>query len=464
MLFLLIILNLVVIKNIPMEILKRRKFIQNTGILAASSLLSPLVSFGASPVRKRVAMVGTGVRGIGMWGTSVQEEYHDILEFVGLCDINPGRVEYAKQQMKVDCPVFTDFDKMLKEAKPDTLIVTTTDATHHEYIIKGLEGGLRVISEKPMTTDEKKCQEIFDAEKRSGNQLIVTFNMRYTPYVQEIWELLRAGEIGDIKSVDLNWYLDTDHGASYFRRWHGIKDIGGTLLVHKATHHFDSLNYWMDSEPEEVFAYGSLDFYGQKNSPIHHSHCRPCPHKSECRFYWDITQDSRSMDLYVKQEKHDGYLRDGCVFRKEIDIYDTMAVQYKYANGVPVNYSLTAFSPYEGYRLAINGSKGRLDAWIKSSMPTGVPPYQEITVTNLFGNVNTIKVIPGSGGHGGSDPRLKDKIFRYPDRPDTFKQSAGSRDGAMSALIGIAARNSIESGKIVRIADLTELKPLAKKT
>lgn len=408
-------------------------------------------------------MVGTGGRGIGMWGTSVVEAYSDIVEFVGLCDINPGRVAYAKNQMKVACPVYTDFDKMLREAKPDTLIVTTTDSTHHEFIIKGLEAGLRVISEKPMTTDAEKCEAIFEAEKRTGNKVIVTFNMRYTPYVEEIWELLRNGEIGDIKSVDLNWYLDTSHGASYFRRWHGERQFGGTLLVHKATHHFDTLNYWMDSEPEEVFAYGSLDFYGQKNSPIHHTHCRTCPHKSSCNFYWDITKDRGAMNLYVDHEKHDGYLRDGCVFRKEIDIYDTMAVQYRYANGVPVNYSLTAFSPYEGFRVAINGTKGRLDAWIKSSMPTGVPPYQEIVITNLFGHVKTIQVIPQSGGHGGSDPRLKDKIFRFPDSPDRFKQSAGSRDGAMSALIGIAARQSIETGKIVKIADLTSLKPLAKK-
>ncbi|MCC5935736.1 MAG: Gfo/Idh/MocA family oxidoreductase [Lunatimonas sp.] len=446
-----------------MEALNRRKFIQHTGLLAAGSLLSPLTGYSYRREKQRLAMVGTGGRGIGMWGTSVVEAYSDIVEFVGLCDINPGRVAYAKNQMKVACPVYTDFDKMLREAKPDTLIVTTTDSTHHEFIIKGLEAGLRVISEKPMTTDAEKCEAIFEAEKRTGNKVIVTFNMRYTPYVEEIWELLRNGEIGDIKSVDLNWYLDTSHGASYFRRWHGERQFGGTLLVHKATHHFDTLNYWMDSEPEEVFAYGSLDFYGQKNSPIHHTHCRPCPHKSSCNFYWDITKDRGAMSLYVDHEKHDGYLRDGCVFRKEIDIYDTMAVQYRYANGVPVNYSLTAFSPYEGFRVAINGTKGRLDAWIKSSMPTGVPPYQEIVITNLFGHVKTIQVIPQSGGHGGSDPRLKDKIFRFPDSPDRFKQSAGSRDGAMSALIGIAARQSIETGKIVKIADLTSLKPLAKK-
>jgi predicted dehydrogenase len=409
-----------------------------------------------------VALVGTGSRGTGMFGTSVVAEYSDILEFVGLCDINPGRVAYAKQLMKVDCPVYTDFDRMMKETKPEILIVATTDSTHDQYVIKGLERGIKVICEKPLTTDEKKCQNILNAEKRSGNKVIVTFNMRYTPYVLKIWQLLRAGEIGDIKSVNLNWYLDTSHGASYFRRWHGVRDVGGTLLVHKSTHHFDILNYWVDSEPDELFAYGSLDYYGKKNSDISHTHCRTCPHKKQCKFYWDITNQASMMRMYVDHEKHDGYLRDGCVFRNEIDIYDTMSVQYKYANNVQVSYSLTAFSPYEGYRLAINGTKGRLDAWIQSSMPTGTTPYQEINIINLFGNVKNIKVMPQSGGHGGSDPLLKDKLFRYPDAPDHYRQAAGSREGIMSALIGIAARKSIESGKIIKIGELTELKPMAR--
>lgn len=444
--------------------LNRRKFLQSTGTLAAASILSPsFKAFGAPITKKKLAMVGTGGRGIGMWGTPVQQAYNDIIQFVGLCDINPGRVAYAKKVMKVDCPVFTDFDKMLRETQPDMLIVTTTDATHAQYIVKGLEKGITVITEKPFVTDEKQCEEVLAAEKRTGNKVIVTFNARYGNTVQKIWEVLRSGAIGTIKSADLNWYLDTDHGASYFRRWHGIRGKSGTLLVHKATHHFDMMNYWMDSEPEEVFAYGALDFYGKANSPISHTHCRTCPHQKECNFYWDITRDNNSMRLYVDHESHDGYLRDGCVFRKEIDIYDKMTVQFKYANNVPVSYSLNTFLPYEGYRVAINGSKGRLEAWVQSSMPTGKPAYDEITVMNLFGGVQSYKIFPMEGGHGGSDPRLKDKIFRFPDAPDQYKQSAGSRDGAMSALIGIAARKSIESGKIIKIGDLTSLQPRAQK-
>ena len=110
--------------------------------------------------------------------------------------------------------------QMLKEAKPDVLIVTTMDSTHHEFIIKGLNAGIHVISEKPMTTDEFKCQDILDAERKSGKKLIVTFNYRYSPHRQKLYELLRAGEIGELTSVDFHWYLDVYHGADYFRRWH----------------------------------------------------------------------------------------------------------------------------------------------------------------------------------------------------------------------------------------------------
>jgi predicted dehydrogenase len=418
---------------------------------------------GLSKPKVKLVLIGTGSRGTGMWGRSVQEEYGDVVEFVGLCDINPGRVAYAKEYIGVDCPVYTDFEKMISETSPDALIVCTTDSTHVDYIVRGLEEGLTVISEKPMVIDEHQCQSVLDAERRTGNKVIVTFTRRYRPDVRQIWEILRDGRIGEITSINMNYFLDTSHGASYFRRWHGLKDIGGTLLVHKATHSFDEMNYWVNSEPEEVFAYGSLDFYGQKNSQMSHSHCRPCTHKNECRFYWDITRESRMMDLYVAHEHHDGYLRDGCVFRKEIDIQDTLSVQYKYANGVPATYTLNAFSPYEGYHLAIHGKEGRLDAWIKISMPAGRPPYQEITVTDLNGNANTTRVLPQPGGHGGSDPLLKDRLFRYPDAPDQYRQSAGSRDGTMSALVGIAARKSIETGNVIKIGDLTELTPQATK-
>ena len=204
-----------------------------------------------------------------------------------------------------------------------------------------------MFSEKPMTTDEDKCRDILLAEKESEKDIIIGFNYRYNPHYTKIKELLTAGRVGRLTSVDFHWYLNVYHGASYFRLWHGQREKGGTLWVHKSTHHFDLLNWWLDSDPIEVKAYGSLEHYGKNNSFRGRS-CRTCEYQRSCKFYWDMTKSDFLMRLYADNEKYDGYVRDNCLWRNEIDIYDKMSAQITYANDVVVNYSLTTYSPYEG--------------------------------------------------------------------------------------------------------------------
>lgn len=455
----------------------RRQFLTAVSMLAAGSALSSPLHFGMGNKKLRVVLTGTGVRGTSFWGRRLVEEYPDILEFVGLCDINPGRLEYAKEYMKVDCPTFTNFEEMIGTVKPDLVIVTTKDSTHHQFIVKGLDMGCDVLTEKPLTTDEDKCQEILDAEGRSNRNLIVGFNYRWSPYMTKIKELLHDKEVGKVTSVDFHWYLNTYHGASYFRRWHGLRQSGGTLWVHKSTHHFDLLNWWIDSDPVEVVAYGALEHYGS-NGPFRGDKCRTCDHKKDCKFYWDITKDQRSMKLYVENEKYDGYIRDNCLFRDEINIYDKMSAQIKYANDVIVNYSLTTYSPFEGWRIAFNGMDGRIEAWqdIPWMENEGLDQaalhaaemsqndnknmvYNPLVLHKNWEKHQMIQVGYERGGHGGGDSRLQNKIFKDPNAPDPLKHAAGVRDGAMSCLIGIAARKSIESGEPVRIAELTDLEP-----
>jgi predicted dehydrogenase len=189
----------------------RREFLEQSSLAAGSMLVSPMVSSRPFIAKKRLVLVGTGSRGTGFWGRTVNNNYKDQVEFVGLCDINPGRVEYAKSSMGVNCKTFTDFDVMMKEVKPDIVIVTTVDATHHEFIIKALQYGSDVITEKPMTTDEIKCQSILDAEKKSGRKVIVGFNYRHNPHVTKLKELLSNNRIGKVTSVDFHWYLNVYH-------------------------------------------------------------------------------------------------------------------------------------------------------------------------------------------------------------------------------------------------------------
>lgn len=458
----------------------RRSFLHSVSLLAASAAM-PVSSFNFGK-KLKVVLVGTGVRGVSFWGKRLVDNYSEILEFVGLCDINPGRLEMAKNFMKVNCPTFVNFEEMIKTTKPDLIMVTTTDSTHHEFIIKGLEMGCDVLTEKPLTTDEHKCQAILDAERRTKRRVIVGFNYRWSPYMTKIKELLAANTIGKITSVDFHWYLNNYHGASYFRRWHGQREYGGTLWVHKSTHHFDLVNWWLDSDPAEVFAYGALEHYGS-NGPFRGKNCRTCDHKKDCKYYWDITKDRHMMELYANHEQHDGYIRDNCLFREEINIYDKMSAQIKYANNTIVNYSLTTYSPYEGWKIAFNGTEGRLEAWEdipyleKIEQPDQAELHaremaqgakEEIAYNQMFLHKNwnkyeVVNVPYTRGGHGGGDSRLQDKIFVNPASPDPLRHTAGTRDGAMSILVGIAARKSIESGKPVRIAELTDLEPRAKR-
>ena len=434
--------------------MQRRNFVKNAGVLTIGGMVAPVLN--PSFVKKRIAMVGTGIRGVNMWGIPVINEYSNLIEFAGLCDSNPGRLGAAKRLMKLNCPVYTNFDKMMAEQKPDILIVTSVDDTHDEFIIKGMKCGSDIITEKPMTIDEKKCRAILDAEKATGKNIRVTFNYRYSPHRQKIYELLRSGIIGNITSADFHWYLDVYHGADYFRRWHRLREKSGSLLVHKSSHHFDLLNWWLQSDPVEVFAYGELEFYGKNNS-FRHTDCRSCPHKSKCQFYWDITKDPTLVKLYTDNEKYDRYIRDGCVWRADTNIFDKMAVQIKYANKVQVSYSLTTYSPYEGYRIAFNGTKGRLEAWIKERQPWEEEAFDEIQIIHNFGKREILKVSNNEGGHGGGDARLRKDIF-LPEGKDTYHQIAGSRAGAMAILVGIAARNSIDSGTPVKIKNLTLLR------
>ena len=121
-----------------------------------------------------------------------------------------------------------------------------------------------MITEKPMTIDAARCRRILDAVRRTGRRVTVTFNYRYNPVHEEVRRLLADGEIGEIGSVHFEWLLDVRHGADYFRRWHRDKANSGGLLVHKASHHFDLVNWWLGARPTQVYAQGRLFFYGPR--------------------------------------------------------------------------------------------------------------------------------------------------------------------------------------------------------
>jgi predicted dehydrogenase len=309
----------------------------------------------------------------------------------------------------------------------------------------------------------------------------VAFNYRYMPEFTLLRQVVAEGRIGDPLLVDFQWTLDTNHGADYFRRWHREKDRSGGLLVHKATHHFDLVNFWVDSVPETVFAMGGLRFYGRANAEA----------RGETRPYERYTGEGAARDdpfrlaldeneglrrLYLEAEAETGYLRDRNVFGDGITIEDTLGVLARYRSGVQLHYSLVAYSPWEGFRVCITGTRGRAELFatqgshvIRGQDDEALADEQRpapsalrasgrfLNVFPMFGTPYELPIPEASGGHGGGDLRLLAQLFDPGAPPDPFGRSADEIDGAASIALGVAANRSLETGVPVRVADLIPL-------
>ncbi len=179
--------------------------------------------------------------------------------------------------------------------------------------------------------------------------------------------------------------------------------------------------------------------------------------------------------LYLDAEAEDGYHRDQNVFGPGVTIEDDMAVLVRYATGASLTYHLTAYAPWEGYRIAFNGSEGRLEllveesTWTRPQAPTnGCDPVlhgaeaddtagrTELSLRRFWERPREIELPAGEGGHGGGDVRMLEDLFGT-HVPDPLHRAADATDGARSLVTGLAANRSFETGLPVRAKELLDV-------
>lgn len=438
----------------------------------------------AAEGRRRYAVVGLGGRA-QMFVNALAGPYSDRAELVGFCDLNQTRMAVhnrwlAEKFGAAAVPQYeaADFGRMLTEQRVDVVVVTSMDRTHDDYIVAALEAGLDVITEKPMTMDSARCRRILDAAEKSSGSVRVAFNYRYNPVHAKVREVLATGTIGEIGSVHFEWLLDVRHGADYFRRWHRDKANSGGLMVHKATHHFDLVNWWIGAEPVTVFADGKLFFYGEENGAKRglardYERAAGSPAAADDPFAIDLAGSPQLRELFLEAEHEDGYHRDQNVFAPGITIEDDMAVLVRYSTGASLSYHLTAYSPWEGYRIGFNGSAGRLELLVRENTFATPPADQQsasaaqhgdakpgetealLTLHPLWEPPQTLMHGELGQGHGGGDKRLLESLFGDP-AEDPLGRDADHEDGARSLLIGLAANRSFETGQVVQVSSLLD--------
>lgn len=423
--------------------------------------------------KKRYAVCGVSNRGLNMFIGPLLREFSDHGEIVGFLDVDPKRFAVAAEMYPEakGIPTFTgedSFDAMVAAVKPDTVIVCGIDRTHVTYILKALAKDLNVISEKPMVTTAEDCRRVLEAEKKSKGKVTVTFNVRYIAECRAIKEMILAGKIGRLTHVDLNWYIDTHHGSSYFQRWNRERKNSGGLSIHKSTHHLDMVNWFVGQNPVEVFSYGARNYYGADGElnpkKVDGRRCPTCTDRTSCAYY--MRWHGRSEGAQAPKDDHLGtvkasytdYAPDRCIFDSCIDIEDTYVASIKYDKGALFSYSVNFSTPYEGFRLAINGTKGRIE-WTfygaPSRMPFAVESESTLDYMPLFnGGRERIDVLKGAGSHGGADPILREDLFIGPDPLRGYEIMSNSLAGAQAVAMGEALWRSAKEKRPISIPEL----------
>lgn len=446
--------------------------------------MSTSASLSSSPsgsARHRYALCGLSNRAIGLilnplLGRQSPDGASDLSglgEVVAIVDIDAERIARFNQLLPDPIPAYApdEFDRMIRERNPQTVLVTSPDYTHADYVVAALRNDRDVITEKPMAATAAQVRVMLEAERASSGSIRVAHNYRYTNLNRQLKRMMLAGKVGRVTNVELTWLVDSAHGSSYFHRWNRSREYSGGLSVHKSCHHFDLVNWLLDDVPDQVFAYGALNYYGEK-SPHNPSNrdltdYSVADQQRRCPFYrtWypdplereRVLSGSRtgSLDLpYAVQYPPDSptYIYD------KIDIEDTYSAVIRYRGGASVAYSVVFCGPWEGYRLGINGTHGRIEATTKyfRDRPDHVPAEAEnITYYPLFGERELHQVTKAQGSHDGADPLLRHDLFLgESEESRELRIAADARQGAYAVGIGEAVWRSIRDGRPYSVSEL----------
>ncbi len=420
----------------------------------------------ASP--RKALLCGLSTRGINLFleptlQPSGETGFHLArhLEIVGVIEPDRQRVAAFNAKYGTELKTFSpdDWEKALAELSPDLLLVAPPDHLHVEYLVRGLEAGLDVISEKPMVISSKEARRVLSAEAASSGRVSVAFNYRYHPLHARLKEFLAQGYLGRIVQVDFNYCLDTLHGTSYFYRWNRQRRFSGSLASHKCCHYFDLIRWLIGQDYEAITALGGLDYYGAQSShrPGGAFGNTECPYMSKWFADGETPHDGDHPIYHLQGDLGlpfpFQYPKPLSIYDKEIDIEDNYSALIQFRKGARMTLSVNFSCPWEGYQLAINGEKGRLEVrYFSAPKRCPFPAVSSATFLPLFGEPMPIEWENAEGGHGGADSWLLRDLFD----PAGKGNLPTARDGLMAVAAGEALWRSVVEKRTIPIAELTQ--------
>jgi len=391
-------------------------------------------------------LIGAGHRGTIYADYAIKQP--DELKIVAVADINIKRRNSIKDQHGIrDSFCFSNWEDVFKGEKyADAVIIATPDNLHIQPCLAALDAGYDVLLEKPIAPTEDECRIVLEKASASKRIVGVCHVLRYTPYFRELKEIIDAGLIGNIISIQHMEPIEQIHMShSYVRgKWKNSK-TGTPIVLAKSCHDTDIIRWLVDSPAHDVHCFGNLSWFTNINAPEGSTErctdgCKvesSCPYsalqiylRDKKRLYvFDMPDNKYQWDKFIlEQLKVTDYGR--CVYRMDNDQPDHLTVNMLFENGVTAAFSMEAHVSYEGRRTRIMGSKGDI-----------VGDMEAFEMTDFKTRKKTswkMKTDP----HGGGDHRLMKDWIQAVAQQDKSLLSSSIEVSIESHLMAFAAEKS----------------------
>jgi predicted dehydrogenase len=393
-----------------------------------------------------VILIGAGHRGNIYADYAVK--YPDEMKLVAVAETNSTRRKLIGEAHHIaEKYRFSSWEDVFKQPRfADAVVIATPDYLHSGPCLKALDLGYDVLLEKPIAPTEDECRLILEKAKEKNRIVGVCHVLRYSPYFRELKEVLDAGLIGNIISIQHMEPIEQIHMShSYVRgNWKNSKTATPIVLA-KSSHDTDIIRWLVNSPARDVHCFGNLKWFTNVNAPLGSTErctdgCKVeqnCPYsalqiylRDKKRLYvFDMPADKSEWDAYIFQK-----LRTTdygmCVYRMDNDQPDHLTVNMLFENGVTAAFSMEAHVSYEGRRTRIMGSKGDI-----------VGDMETFVLTDFKTRKQTSWKMK-TDAHGGGDHRLVREWLQAVSQQDKTILSSSIEVSIESHLMAFAAEKS----------------------
>lgn len=413
-----------------------------------------------------VAIAGCGSRGQDTYARC-QERFPDRMKIVAAADIRPEKLQQMRDIYGLtpeQC--YASAEEMLSRGRlADVMFICTPDRLHYTEAMAALKLDYHLLLEKPIAPTEKECQDIEALAIARKRQVVVCHVLRYTVFYQKLKELIDAGTVGEVVSIQAIEQVCYWHQAHSFVRgnWRNA-ELSTPMILQKCCHDMDILLWLAGRHCQKVSSFGSLRHFTPANAPQGApARCTDgCPAADTCpynapRFYLGkITSGDTGWPVNVlvpepTRESVEKALETGpygrCVYHCDNNVVDHQVVNLELEGGLTVNFTMCAFTAHGGRTLRIMGTSGEILGDMKANTLRVMPFGQAETLIDVASLTNDFS------GHGGGDARMVDDFLTLVSggQADSVALTSISRS-VESHLVALAAeRSRLAGGQVVAL-------------